>query len=100
VQGSALRTFTESFDYVSVDGPSTSSLRGIFREQHITEAALLDERSVVSQKPMIDVLLSDLPTVPKRGDLVTIPRLSRTFEVDESQEDGEGMSKLLLVETS
>ena len=98
VQDVATRTFGEAYTYTPVGGSVVTGLTGIFREAHTEESSLLEERSLITRQPMIDVRLSDLPSAPARGDLVTVTRIARSFEVEESQEDGEGMSKLLLIE--
>jgi len=98
VQGSGVRTFPEPYAYTPVGGAQVTGLSGIFREAAVEEELGM-ERAVVSQRYTLDVRLADIPT-PQRGDLVELTDRARTFQVDDSEEDGEGMSKLHLVETS
>jgi len=99
VQSSGFRTFPEAYSYTPAGGVEVSGLTGIFRDESVQEP-LGGERDLVSQKPTLDVRLSDLGGSVDRGDLIAIDRLSRTFEIHDSQEDGEGLSTLVLLETS
>lgn len=73
------------------------SIVGIFNE--IFEQVDPDtERVISTQNPTLGVKLSDLPSTPKKDDVLKIRGV--TYRIYDSQEDGEGMSQLFLTKVS
>lgn len=79
----------------SAPGHDPIPLRGIWNGV----AELVDvgnEARVSTTAPILDIRLSDLPGLPKDGDLVEV--LGKTYRVIDAQPDGQGMVRLILKE--
>ena len=94
LQGVCLGAFGEQVVY-QVDGLPDALVRGIFRAPYIgTDPGLAAE--VQSEAPELHVRLDKLPAQPGRGHHVVVRGVR--YLVHESQEDGEGITRLLLHE--
>lgn len=101
VQGTVLRTFSDIFTFTPANGVPITELRGIFTEPAFAQDLGLESESH-GQRPTLGCLLSDLVDAPRRRvDQVTMtsaPLAGRTFEIEDSIEDGSGMTTLVLLE--
>ena len=52
--------------------------------------------TISSERPNVHVRLADLPKVPAAGDVVLVDGEPQPFEVEDGQDDGQGMARLLL----
>lgn len=105
VQKAATRVFREEnvfLDFYGI-GPSSEPVPAIYREPHVAVRTDV-EAEIQSSRPTLDIRRADLPRDPNPPEIRetadhVIVRGER-FRIDESQEDGEGMLKLFLVETN
>lgn len=106
LQGTCVRTFSEAedpelFTYTPT-GLAPVQVRGVFRDAH----TYVDSRTTVllsTEKPTLDVREADLPRAPRQDDTVAALAArfnGATWRVVDVQSDGEGMWKLMLVQTS
>lgn len=93
-----IRTFKTSGVYTRLAAPSDEiEIDGVFDTVHRS----VDPETgvpVSSKTPTFGIRLEDLPAAPDAGDQVVIRTVA--YEVIESQEDGEGGAKLILVRKS
>lgn len=95
VLGNVLDTFAEQIPvvYTPASG-SPYSIRGVFDENYQT----IDPNSMTmisTTHPVLLVRLSDLDSVPGKGDRVTV-RTNRVFTVTKMEPDGRGGALLIL----
>ncbi len=94
MQRTVLRLEGEDVLYHPTDGGAAVTVRACFRSAH--KALDLDTGSTVnSTDPLCDVLLADLPELPRAGVSAVTARGTR-YVVREIQPDGEGMALLAL----
>jgi len=101
LQGTATRTFPEPVLYTP-EGSLEIAIDGIFREPFVG-IDVDAELEVGSTQPTLDVQLADLPAPPSnepggKGDRIVVVRTGVRYRVVDSQDDGEGMTKLFLHE--
>lgn len=90
----ALPTFGQKVTYWPQSG-GCFVIDGVF-DTIFTEIDPTTEEVITSNKPNVGIKLRDLPFVPERGDHMRIDE--KDWYVTDSQEDGQGGSRLMLSE--
>lgn len=89
-------TFGEMVSYLADGEGAAVSVPGVFSFAHVALKSSVANLEVSSEYPVLCVDLSDLPAAPRRGDVLTIR--GDNYRIVESQPDGYGNTKLILMQ--